>query len=48
MRALLTTTAELAGLALLCVAVFLAAPVWAGLGSVGASLLLVGVAEGRK
>lgn len=48
MRATLTTAAEVAGLSLLCVATFLAAPLWAGLGAVGVALLLVGVAEGRK
>lgn len=48
MRATITTTVEVAGLALVNVAVFLAAPLWAGLGAVGVTLVVVGAAEGRK
>lgn len=48
MRAAVTTALELAGLALIDTAVFLAAPFWAALGALGVTILVVGVAEGRK
>lgn len=47
-RGVVTTSLEVVGLAVVCLAVFLAAPAWAGVLAVGLALLVIGAAEGRK